>query len=255
MRSNSVSRVGLVSIRELLARRKAAGLRGLRPALQEVLEGLLDELGGGGVGVGGGVELDGEIATVVCGFGDVEGFFQVDGELFAVVVNLAVFDVGDVVGALEHGFDGAVVGGGVVGEDRVGEIGQRAEVGTVHGVDDFDDEEGVFGDGVVVFQRNYDIFLRGVGGDFAEAAGGAGHIGGGVFRAGDVGANAWGVEHDGYVHPFFCGVDGLTASGGIGVVEALANVSGDIHDVCIRLLQGLAELFEVGGVGGLEVFG
>jgi len=216
---------------------------------------LLDELGGGGVGVGGGVEFDGEIAAVVCGLGDVEGFFQVDGELLAAVVDFAVFDVADVVGALEHGFDGAVVGGGVAGEDGVCEIRECAEVGIVDSVDDFDDEEGVFADGVVVFQGDYDIFLRGVSGDFAKAGGGSFDIGGGVFCAGYVSADAWGVERDGHIDPLFCGVNGLATRVGVGVVEALANVGGDIHDVCVCLLQCLAEVGEVGGGRGLEVLG
>lgn len=120
-------------------------------------------------------------------------------------------------------------------------------------VDYLDDEEGVFADRVIVFQRDYDVFLRGVGGDFAEAAGGALNIGRGIFRGGHVGANTWGVEGDGNVHPLFSGVDGMAAGVEIGVVEALPNVGGDIRDVCVCFLQGFAEGFEIGGVGGLEV--
>lgn len=91
--------------------------------LGEVQERLLDQFGCGGVGIGGGVELDRVIAAVVSGLGDVECFFEVDVELLAVVIDFAVFDVGDVVSALEHGLDGAVVEVEVAIEDGVCEIG------------------------------------------------------------------------------------------------------------------------------------
>jgi hypothetical protein len=223
--------------------------------LREVLERLLDEFGCGGVGIGGSVELDRVVAAVVCGLGDVECFFEIDVELFAVVIDFAVFDVADVVGALEHGLDGAVVEVEVAVEDGVCEIGQGAQVGVIDGVDDFDDEEGVFAEGIVVFQGDHNVFLCSVSGHFAKAAGGALDIGGGVAGAGDVRTNAWGSDDNGYVHPLFRDFDRLFANGGIGVVETLPHMGGNVHDMHICFLQGLAEGIEIIGLGAEEVLG
>lgn len=125
----------------------------------------------------------------------------------------------------------------------------------IDGVDDVDDEEGVFTDGIVVFQGDHDVFLRGIGGDLAQAGGGALYIGGRVAGAGDVRTNAWGSDDDGYVDPLFRHFDRLFASGGIGVVETLADVGGNIHDLHTCFFQGLAEGIEIIGLGAEKVLG
>lgn len=210
------------------------------------MKGLLDEFFGGGVGIAGSVEFHGEIAAIVGGLRDIEGPLQVDVELFAVIVDFAIFDVGDAVGALEHGLDGAVVEIGIAGEGGVREIGQGAQVRVVHGVDDFDDEKGVLADGIVVLQGDHDVFLGGVVRYFAKAVCGALHVWRGIRRRRYVRTDAWGADFDGYVDPLFCYRDRFLAVGGIGVVEAGSHVGRNIHDVGLRVLQGFAEGVEIG---------
>ena len=87
------------------------------------MKGLLDEFFGGRVGIAGSVEFHGEIPAIAGGLRDVEGPLQVDVELFTVVVDFAIFYVGDAVGALEHGLDGAIVEIGIAGEGGISKVG------------------------------------------------------------------------------------------------------------------------------------
>src|SRR6202040_1814826 len=142
-------------------------------------------------------------SAIVGGFRDVEGPLQVDVELFAVVVDFAIFDVGDAVGALEHGLDGAVVEIGIAGEGGVGKVGEGAQVRVVDGVDNFDDEKGVLADGIVVLQGDHDVFLGGVVSYFAKAVRGALYVWRGIGRSRYVRTDAWGADFDGDVDPLF----------------------------------------------------
>jgi hypothetical protein len=214
---------------------------------------LLDELCCGGVGVAGGVELDREISAIKGRFRDVERPFQVDVELFAVVVDFTVFDVGDAVGTFEHQLDRAVVKIGVAGEGGVCKIGQSAQVRIVDGVDDLDDEKGLFADGIVVLQGNHDIFPGGIIGYFPKAFRGALYIRCGIGRHRDMRTNAWGAHLYGHVYPLFCDGDRLLTRGGIRVVETGLHVGGNIHDVHIFFLQCCAELGQISGIGRAEV--
>jgi hypothetical protein len=67
---------------------------------------------------------------VSAGLEDLEGFVEVNVELLAVIVGLAIFDVANAISVLKHRVQGAIVKVRVASEHRICEIGEAGPAKT-----------------------------------------------------------------------------------------------------------------------------
>jgi hypothetical protein len=222
-------------------------------ASSEEFESLVDEIGGALMGVAGAVEFHGAVAFVVAGVENAESLGHIDVNELPLFIGFHGFDVADAVGVLEHFGDAFVGVVGFAGGQSVRKIRIGVQPGIVHFFDDADDEEGIFTEGIVVFEIDENAF-RGAVLRYAEkAVRGTLHVRLRVFRWGHVGADAGRADGRGDVDPFFAEGDGLIALGFIGGEGAVFAIHRNIYDGAVGFFDEGAQLVQELGIDRAEM--
>jgi len=221
---------------------------------RKILQSGRDEPSGSSVRVAVRIEFHGKAAFEIVLGGDCEDFCDIHRYDCARGSGGGILDVRDGVSMGEHLIEAAEsVFGGKCGK-AITEVGERVKPRAVDAIQETDDEERIFADGIVVFEMDDDIFGSGIISDGLQRFGKLRDIKFRVLSLRDIGAHAGRTEVCRDVNPALRELRGAFTFRGVWGIDAVFAVGGDVGEGAPGLCGGVAELIEVGRFQRLEVF-
>src|SRR3954469_12845359 len=137
-----------------------------------------------------------------------------------------------------------------MGRQRISEIRQRPQPGSIDLLNQLHDEKWIFGNGIIVFQMNDFILFRGILGHAQEGLRGTSDVWLGVFRVVDMDANARRGQGGSQLDPMLASHHRFLPLGRVLGILAVPGVYSYIHDRGIYLFDRSPEFLEIFGISG-----